>query len=98
MGNIEKHTPGPWKMRRSGRISVAGFDICAIAALPVPGGFSLNGEAFANAALIAAAPDLLEALRALRERHQIDDPHHAHLCDFCKQADAAIAKAEGRTS
>jgi hypothetical protein len=45
--------------------------------------------------LIASAPDLLDALTALRERHQIDDPHHAQLCEFCKQADAAIAKATG---
>jgi len=49
-------------------------------------------------ALAAAAPELLDALLALRSRHQIDDPHHAHLCDFCKLADAAIAKATGGQS
>jgi hypothetical protein len=37
---------------------------------------------------------LLAALKVLRERHQIDDPHHAHRCEFCKQADAALAAAE----
>lgn len=38
--------------------------------------------------------DLLIALKVLRERHQIDAPHHADLCEYCKQADAAIKKAE----
>jgi hypothetical protein len=46
-----------------------------------------------TAKLIAAAPDLLAALIVLRERHQIDDPHHAHYCEFCKLADAAIRSA-----
>ena len=54
-----------------------------------------DGSAEGNAHLIAAAPDLLASLIELRERHQIDDPHHAHLCAFCKKADAAIAKAKG---
>lgn len=45
--------------------------------------------------LIDVSHDLLAALKILRERHQIDDPHHADLCEFCKQADAAIIKAEG---
>ena len=37
--------------------------------------------------------ELLAALIALRKRHQIDDPHHAYLCEFCKQADCAIKNA-----
>jgi hypothetical protein len=45
--------------------------------------------------LITAATDLLAALIVLRNRHQIDEPHHAHLCEFCQMADAAIAKASG---
>ena len=36
----------------------------------------------------------LDALKVLRERHQIDEPHHEHLCDYCKQADAAISALE----
>lgn len=53
------------------------------------------GQALANGRLLSASSDLLAALKVLRERHQIDEPHHAGLCQFCKMADAAIAKAEG---
>lgn len=53
-------------------------------------------QALANGRLLSASADLLAALKALRERHQIDEPHHADLCEFCQVADAAIAKAEGR--
>lgn len=42
--------------------------------------------------------ELLAALIALRKRHQIDDPHHAYLCEFCKQADCAIKNANGEKS
>lgn len=52
-------------------------------------------HALANGRLLSASHELLTALKALRERHQIDEPHHADLCEFCKMADAAIAKAEG---
>lgn len=46
--------------------------------------------ATANARLMAAAPDLLEALKALVE-HGTDSPQHL-------AAEAAIAKAEGQMS
>lgn len=49
---------------------------------------------------IAYRPDepvnqqLLAALKVLRERHSVDEPHHEHLCEYCRQADAALADAE----
>jgi hypothetical protein len=49
-----------------------------------------------NARLIAAAPELLEALKALLPIFDLDDPRE--IKDFmaeCGQAEAAIAKAEG---
>jgi hypothetical protein len=46
-----------------------------------------DAETQANARLIAAAPDLLEALRAMLE----DDDHG----EACSKARAAIAKATG---
>lgn len=48
----------------------------------------------ANGYLLSASADLLAALKVLLERHQIDEPHHADRCEFCKMANAAIAKAE----
>ena len=47
---------------------------------------------------LAERDELLAALIALRKRHQIDDPHHAYLCEFCKQADCAIKNANGEKS
>lgn len=56
------HTPGPWLLSSSGvhvRKTARGFNICDLNdALP-------PGEWEANARLIAAAPELLAALRAL---------------------------------
>lgn len=55
----------------------------------------------ANARLIAAAPELLEACRELRE-HGVSELQAQQLSEdsilgqILKQADAAIAKAEGR--
>lgn len=42
----------------------------------------------------ARETQLLTALKVLRADHSKMYPHHEHLCDLCKQADAAIAKAE----
>ena len=50
----------------------------------------------ANARLIAAAPDLLEVLKTYRESHNTcikDSPQG--LCNKCRMAEEAIAKAEG---
>ena len=52
-----------------------------------------NWECEANARLIAAAPELLEALRGIRDM-RIGDPEKVVDAAFAK-ADAAIAKAEG---
>jgi hypothetical protein len=56
----------------------------------------IHDHATANARLIAAAPDLLAALKAiLLMRHAMSQ--NAHVDDrLCEIAEAAIAKAEGR--
>ena len=72
---MTKHTPGPWK-----RLHSEGSMICAnglhVASVPVGG--PIDNPAFqANASLIAAAPDLLEALKALLNCPAIaDEDHH----------------------
>lgn len=93
------HTPGPWRVynpSRSGHYSTAkitseadGHDVAAL----IPNGKNSERHV-ANLRLIAAAPDLLAALKALH-----------HQCDYMGApadhpdmlaAAAAIAKAEGR--
>lgn len=37
---------------------------------------------------------LLAALKVMRERHQIDDSHHADLCEYCINANSIIKEVE----
>ncbi len=91
------HTPGPWKCDLSddhgGVYSIAGPDDEYGAAT-----LELSEE---NARLIAAAPDLLTALKALVLEVELkDNPSDEGASEHCEQMDAArsaIAKAEGRS-
>lgn len=83
---MSKHTPGPWETRAGGRDAVftaAGSRI----ALVMPrfeDEHRESAEDFANARLIAAAPDLLAALEELM---------YARTEKAEAMANAAIAKA-----
>jgi hypothetical protein len=84
---MSKHTPGPWAIYRDGLSVGKAKDhtgICEVWERSASDGF-------ANAHLIAAAPELLEALEGLR--------------DFCEQAgfpcdraNRVIAKAKGEAA
>ncbi|MDH0357081.1 hypothetical protein [Morganella sp. GD04133] len=78
-----KGTPGPWYTSNEGRLLVRDEEWQCV----ITDSIGCNGdeEEVANARLIAAAPDLLEALIELRKLVA----HH-------NQADAAINKALGR--
>ena len=96
-----EHTPGPWKVgvhatgpSGQGRMEVTTHDGFWLADV-------LNSkEQEANARLIAAAPEMLEAL-TFWERWSRYHPHkesHSENCDFCKGnrlARAAIKAAKG---
>jgi hypothetical protein len=77
---MSKHTPGPWSHQIS-RYEPEAFDIIepGIGALAI-----VKSEDYAR--LIAAAPELLEALKELTLERGMTD-----------KARAAIAKAEGQT-
>jgi hypothetical protein len=98
-------TPGPW--RKTGNI-IWGAEIqkkvCHILALPRAVGESTAKEESANASLIAASPDLLEALSqvkaALDKGQLIGDPAYFRdrLADFVKLVNLitiAVHKATG---
>lgn len=94
-----KHTPGPWW--REHNIKGAPNSVCtddedggARTIASIPSGAQDNARD--NAALIAAAPELLDALRVMVWRYEdteaMDDEDYPELA----AARAALAKAEGR--
>lgn len=83
-----KHTPGPWDVEHDTEIIAAEGQ--RIAEADTRSINFVNGEATANAHLIAAAPDLLAALEAV----QIDGTVRCG-CRGCVLARAAIKKARG---
>lgn len=96
---MSKHTPGPWHKGelRGGEIHVrvAGFTVARVDAWVGNGGVSE-----ANARLIAAVPELLEALREASARLKEYAQYFGIQTDAVKalivRAGAAIAKAEGQ--
>lgn len=108
---MSKHTPGPWKAHFEDAYFVTGPDLGRVAMMMnLKGAHGLGGrrsgnESAANARLIAAAPDLLEALQsvAMWAENQADGQSkggHAtfDLMMLREQRDiarAAIAKATG---
>lgn len=90
------HTPGPWSSGAAIPITAKACD---------KSGFSLvfvnrddKSEPEANARLIAAAPELLEALREALDCIRVYAPDYMHGMPrkhYVSQARAAIAKATG---
>lgn len=94
-----KHTPGPWKQSEySSDIQVrSGFTECALVR-PIIHGDNPTGqriEQIANARLIAAAPELLMALRFARRIIGCND---CGTDDVLGPIDEIIAKATGGQS
>ena len=97
---MNKHTPGPWTLEPSPK---GGFNVLD-PDKNVPGicrTYARFGEPedTANARLIAAAPDLLKALKDAVRLGQIRYHYrlksNAAYCDRVDAIQAAIAKAEG---
>ena len=108
---MNKHTPGPWKVDTQERSdgdaiavfpSIGGVCICEVVARSGEGRSNpiIQETAEANAALIASAPELLEALRAcdlfLTAHGQGWFNASNEGRNAWKMARAAIAKAEGK--
>ena len=83
------HTPGPWQLEGTEEF---GFGIRPTGP-SAPIADSVQG--IANARLIAAAPDLLDALRAIADIVVTTDTDHARLSALCAAiARTAIGSAE----
>jgi hypothetical protein len=97
------HTPGPWIIKRIHTPPVFDRGVLAIqpdiAVLQCP---ELDTASEANARLIAAAPEMLEALEAMCDGPLLIDDINASLqarekaMYLYKQARAIIARATGR--
>lgn len=92
-----KHTPGPWSLHKRGpaeRYEVQhgipgnGSPICVT---------FCGSQQEANARLIAAAPELLDALKKTRAALLCADAAGIPVDEELAQLDAAIAKATGET-
>lgn len=94
MENKPKHTQGPWEVREMEHINICGKlpgqGAQSVGRLQVATVTRLRGEETANAALIAAAPELLAVMK---DAQGLLDNASAELR---KRYRAAIAKAEGR--
>ena len=90
-----KNTPGPWEAEcRSGDwVAISARDKNAVAWPNRPRG----NEVEANVRLIAAAPELLEALIKLSNAYAFIKPPGYPKSDAELLANAAIAKATGAT-
>lgn len=96
-----KHTPGPWRVDPVVRTLVVGTadPMPIIADTEAASPFGVDVDA-ANARLIAACPELLEALKTLADEvyrlsgHALSPKTEPIMVQAC----AAIAKAEGRES
>jgi hypothetical protein len=96
-----KHTPGKWTSGHAG-VQRRPVVVAARAGRPVTVATIDSGnkdEDEANARLIAAAPDLLAALRNARAALGIRDDFVPLGCmEIAAEIDACLIKAEGRAS
>lgn len=95
MGTPTKHTPGPWELNSIGPDEDK--DICFVVWPHLDSIKSRHNriadvKGTANAHLIAAAPELLAALKRL-----VSSPHGEMAAGDITIAETAIAKAEGRS-
>jgi hypothetical protein len=91
-----QHTPGPWQVRPStNEITNADHGSLPFA---IVAGYTLIGATYENgkdARLIAAAPDLLKALRRFASKHRHTYGLDGAWDEEITMAEAAIAKATG---
>ncbi len=95
MSNDSKHTPGPWRIEGAGHMHAAGSTALMHENYCIAVFRGVDSDA--NARLIAAAPDLLDALR-LAEGFIADRvPNTAEMAHVWLTIRAVIAKATGAT-
>ena len=97
---MTKHTAGHWEVNESNRcvFSIIGGVYHSICRVSAPTKYADDGTSEANARLIAAAPELLNAFKGIVAFCDEDMQHRVQTSreyDIKTLAQAAIAKAEG---
>lgn len=92
-----QHTPGPWEHNCSGHVRRAGNENSLLAIIHHAGGKVKSDEQLANLKLMAAAPDLLEALEGAIEAWDADSAPNSWSYQDVEKARAAIQKARGQS-
>lgn len=99
---MDKHTPRPWSVRYDFVVQAASFEVGRLVPVAQPYGVNTDGtDLFANARLIAAAPELLEAAEiALSYIEAVcfntpNEKKRRNYADAASKIRAAIAKARG---
>lgn len=93
-----KFTPGPWKAGINGVVKAGRYNVCPV----VTAGGSSKGMIDerdvinANACLIAAAPDLLEACKAMIEADGFEEQIYAQTMMIEAIAKATNPQKEGK--
>lgn len=95
-----KFTPGPWEFKKDGDCF---YVYSAVQQLPRDGSrlalCMIHNESDAN--LIAAAPEMLEALKSCLPEHRMGDCYSDDYQNLCvcgrEKIENVIAKAEGRS-
>ena len=84
-----RHTPGPWKVSKNGNdIEMANSDNAGIATL-----YAISElQDKANAKLIAASPEMLEALKAMTE-HYVDLVNSSDAGSWNPEEEDVVKKA-----
>lgn len=88
---LARHTPGPWFLENGALASTGEFRIKIVSPW-IEGSWTDDSEAAANMRLLAAAPDMLEALRGLLELEYIGETGDERIT----AARVAIAMATGK--
>lgn len=109
MADEQKHTPGPWEIALSDKHQnsydivtlenakdITEPEICSLYWVANSGEHYPHQDATANAHLIAAAPDLLEAAKELIQ-FPIPEDYYLKLREPLDKLMDAVKKAEGNT-
>ena len=100
MAVATEHTPGRWDVRRwpNGRVAIGHRMNGRFVAIAIVLQTDRRGARTANAFVLAASKNMLEALKGMVRVFRVPDEEawaHSEFADAVAQARAAIAEAEG---